>query len=372
VSSPGLKWRSRKDGPVPYWIAPQKDIRAGYPIKSVPLPREWSQGEIEARCLKLWTDLADWRKGQNQKPTRHTIRWLIDRYQTDEFSPFRNLKADTQRGYAEFSRIIENVIGDRIIGYTQHRTPLISGEDVLRWFKGWAKNGTTPSRAKHLIAHLRLLLSYAVVIGVPGAAETRALLAAMRFPTPSPREVAPTRAQVMAIVEKAKELKWYSVATTTIAQYELMERRIHIWDWTWEQITPDWRIVYFQNKKGQVRREFNLTTVQPLLVLLQRTPKDDRHGSVILCETTGKPWLKRYYDTVFREIARAAGVPDTIWSMDMRAGGITEADGIAAIPPKWIQHGAGHAIPSTTERYRREKQRNAQNVVELRQKASKE
>jgi hypothetical protein len=129
---------------------------------------------------------------------------------------------------------------------------------VLRWFKGWAKNGTTPSRAKHLIAHLRLLLSYAVVIGVPGAAETRALLAAMRFPTPSPREVAPTRAQVMAIVEKAKELKWYSVATTTLAQYELMERRIHIWDWTWEQITPDWRIVYFQNKKGQVR-----TGVQP-------------------------------------------------------------------------------------------------------------
>jgi integrase len=368
--SPGLKWRPRKDGDVPYWVCPEKDIRAGYPIKSIPLPREWTQGEIDARCRQLWGALEDWRKGQYQKPTQHSIRWLINRYQTDEFSPYRNLRPETQRGYAEFSRIIEDEIGTRLLGYKPDRTPLISGEDVLRWYTAWANEGRTLSRAKHLIAHLRLLSSYAVVIGVPSATEVRALLKVLRFPAPPPRDVAPTRAQVMAIVEKAKELGWYSIAATTLAQYELIERRTHIWQWTWGQITPDWRIVYFQNKKGAVRREFNLTTVQPLLALLQRTPKEMRLEGVpvILNDRTEEPWRRRYYAVVFRDVARAAGVPDSVWSMDMRAGGATEADATSGVTDRMLQDAGGWKTASMRDRYRRDKSRNAENVVDLRQR----
>lgn len=354
---------------MPYWVCPQKDIRAGYPIKSIPLNRAWSREQIEERCRKLWSDLEDWRKGQNQKPTKHTIRWLIDRYQTDEFSPYRNLRPETQRSYAEFSRVIEAGIGERLLGYRQDRTPLINGEDARRWYKAWSRDGATPSRGKHLITHLRLLLSYAAEIGVPAAGEIRTTLSAMRFPVTQPRDVAPSRTQVMAIVEKAKELGWYSVAITTLAQYELIERRTHIWQWRWDQITPDWRIAYFQNKKGLVRREFNLTTVQPLLSLLQRTPKETRDGPVILCETTGKPWQKRYYTRVFREIARAAGVPDSIWSMDMRAGGATEADATPGVTDRMLQDAGGWKTASMRDRYRRDKVRHAENVVQLRQKA---
>lgn len=51
------------------------------------------------------------------------------------------------------------------------------------------------------------------------------------------------------------------------------------------------------------------------------TPEVDRKGPIIRCEATGQPWLMRRYQMKFREIARAAGVPDDVFSMDMRSGG---------------------------------------------------
>jgi len=102
---------------------------------------------------------------------------------------------------------------------------------------------------------------------------------------------------------------------------------------------------------------------------LPLTPKEQRQGPVIICEVTGEPWIKRRYQEQFRTIARAAGVPDEIFSMDMRSGGATEADSVEGVTDRMLQDGGGWKDPNMPGRYRRNKQRNAGTVVRLRQAA---
>jgi hypothetical protein len=396
------------------WIPPAKDIKAGYIPKSLMLSRTASPADLAAACRRQWQDLEDWRSGKTkEKPLRLTIGWLIDRYLTDDLSPFQRLRPDTQQSYRWECSRIKQTVGERRIDPKLEGgvlVPRIVGEDIRRWYHGWGHpppreevlpDGTvklieqkpTPSRARHCIAMLRTLTSYNVEIGTLGAVELRERLAAMRFDGARARAIAPTYSQVDAIVTKALEMGYRSIAITTLAQFELIERRTHIigqWSkggwghgWVWDGevllggqyrrvgVSADWRIVYYQTKKGANLREFDLKAVQRLLALMQETPKERRTGPIIICEATGLPWEKRRYQEKFREIARAAGVPDDIYSMDMRSGGATEADHIPEITDRMFDDAGGWADPKMKDRYRRRKQDNAQKVVQLRQNARK-
>ena len=224
----------------------------------------------------------------------------------------------------------------------------------------------------------RTLINYYTEIGGPGAVQLREMLSAMQFEKSPARDTAPTLEQVNALVTKAEEMGFRSIAITTLAQYELIERRGHIigkwvgdeWrdGWVWEGISAEWIITYYQTKKGRRLREYDLKVVQRLLGMLQETPKDQRHGPIIICEQTGDPWIKRRYQEKFREIARAAGVPDEVFSMDMRSGGATEADG-AGVSDRELQDAGGWLDQKMLVVYRRDKQRNANVVVLARQTA---
>ena len=49
-------------------------------------------------------------------------------------------------------------------------------------------------------------------------------------------------------------------------------------------------------------------------------------GPLIVSEVTGLPYRENYYATDWRSIAKSAGVPQEVWSMDARAGAISEAE----------------------------------------------
>ena len=408
---PGLEKRTRRNGTIAlYWVAPIQDRRAGFQPKYVLLTQPTAD-ERAMRCFALQRMLEKWRENRAApERTKYTIAWLVSRYQSDEFSPYRNLRARTSRGYDHFCKGIVATVGERTIGIKDDMTPRISGEDVRRWYRQWGKPNEAgqlqfQSRARHMLVMLRTLAAYAVEIGVPHASIFSDMLSKMRFPTSESRIKAPTREQVDLIVDKAIELGYRSIAITTIAQYELIERRTHIigyWEgrqwrpgWTWDQISPEWVISYYQTKSGRVPRTFNLAVVPKLLGLLEHTPPELRVGPVIIAERQPQerprnpltkkfsawpdgsmpdphaairlPWRERHYATKFREIARAAGMPDDVWSMDMRAGGATEADAIHGISDRELQDAGGWKDPRTRDRYRRQKSRNAQNVVKLRQ-----
>lgn len=53
----------------------------------------------------------------------------------------------------------------------------------------------------------------------------------------------------------------------------------------------------------------------------------------------------------FRQIAKAAGIPDDVQSMDARAGGATGAEEIGALTLEEIQGALTHSNKVTTSRY---------------------
>lgn len=391
--APGIKRRSRAGEDARYWLVPAKDAAAGYPGLNRTIPKNATEEEAAAMCREWWAILEAWREGR-PKPVSYTFGWLCDRYRNDARSPYHQKNPATQKNYGYELAAIRESIGHirfdpAILGTLPSR---IVGADIREWHEVWGETERldadgrpvmvpAPSRARHLIMMLRTLVSYGVEIGAPGCADLREKLGAMKFPVPPARTKVPTYAEVDVLVDKAVEMGWRSIAITTLAQYELIERRAHIigqwhndeWKpgWLWEKVSPEWMITYFQTKKGIVLREFDLRATQRLLGLMQETPKEDRQGAIIICETTGRPWTKRYYCEVFREIATAAGWPKDLWSMDMRAGGATEADSIEGITDRALQDAGGWATAEMRDRYRKQKQRNANNVVRLRQAARK-
>lgn len=349
-----------------------------------------TEEEIAAKCQELWAEMKSFRAGQTAK-TKHTISWLIARYQTDQHSPYHAVRDKTRRGYDQSMKIIDADVGSFLIdAYLEGgmMRPRLFGSNIREWHRRWAlpdekdiDKKPRPVRAWHAMTMLRILFSYAVELGVPGADNLRELVGIIRVPMAQAREAAPERAMVLAHVAKAAENGLLSMAITTLAQFEFTERRTHIigtWEgrqwrpgWLWTGISSSWQIAYHQTKIGKVERQFDLTTTPALLDLLQRIPEESRIGPVIVCERTGKPWKERHYMQVFRKIAGEIGMPDDIWSMDMRAGGATEAGNIVGITPTDLQAAGGWKDPKMAARYTRDPKRRAARVINMRQAAAK-
>jgi integrase len=90
-------------------------------------------------------------------------------------------------------------------------------------------------------------------------------------------------------------------------------------------------------------------------------------GAIIKGEG-GLPIRERSYRKWFREIARAAGIPDEVWNMDARAGAITEALEAGA-DKSAVQRAATHSNPAMTERYDRETKAAVLDVAAARKRA---
>jgi integrase len=101
-----------------------------------------------------------------------------------------------------------------------------------------------------------------------------------------------------------------------------------------------------------------------LFPLLEAVPHAERSGPIVKGEH-GPPIRERSYRKWFREIARAAGIPDEVWSMDSRAGAATEADAAGA-DLKSISDLLTHAEPRTTLRYIRNTGKRVREVAKAR------
>jgi hypothetical protein len=170
-----------------------------------------------------------------------------------------------------------------------------------------------------------------------------------------------------------------SVAIGTIAQFELLLRQMDIiGEWaaadatrklpagiatldlagerwvgffTWENIAGwRWRMKTSKSKYRSAAN-FDLTKYTLLFPLLEAVPLEQRTGAVVM-GAKGLPVRRDMYARWFRQIARAAGIPDEVWNMDARAGGATEADEAGAALEA-IQGALTHTKESTTLRYLR-------------------
>ena len=286
-------------------------------------------------------------------------------------SPFHDVKRNTRKTYADSLKVIEATVGNRLVR-------VVTVVDVKRWYKLWgapaAEGGEPrPNRAHDAVSMLRTVLRFGFALGFADCKGLVERLTMMRFANAGAREQEMTAPQAMAFIRTALgrgDDRGRNMAIGVAAQFELALRQKDIigeWGpvvlekpgavysggemWTgpfyWENIAA-WRL-RLKTSKNRARAEFFLDDYPMLFPLLEAVPHSERTGAVVKGEH-GLPIRERSYRKWFREIARAAGIPDEVWSMDSRAGAATEADAAGA-DLKSISDLLTHSEPRTTLRY---------------------
>jgi hypothetical protein len=395
---PGHKVRRRADGTVRHgWAARHDLVKLGYSPKWVRLHYDFNDpGErllAAAACQKLQAEMLQWAAGHRStdRPFDGTIASLVRRYQRDEESPYQLLKWNTQRTYDQVLGVIEKAFGNRALS-------TLRLADLRRWYKEAAKPKVPGGKRRVRKAHgittmLRRLFTYGVAAEFAECARLATILDATRFKQPGRRRVKLELAHVQAFVAEAIRRGRISLALGTALQFETtLRQRDVIGEWqpiddgdelsgivlynrrtrrnrrwrglSWAEIKPDLTISKETTKTGAMVAH-DLTLCPIVMEVLRHVPTDRRLGPVIVDEAAGRPYAEHAYAREWRIIARAAGIPDHVWNMDARAGGISEADDAGADLDA-IRSAAGHSKVETTVRYVRETIGKSRKVAELR------
>lgn len=371
-NSPGLKWRVTAKGRQPYWVASQvvRDPK-GYPDKTIRLPADADAETLRKLCRDYTALLHEWLAHGHKEPSARydgTVGALCRVFQEHPESRFHEVKRNTRESYVDSLKVIENTVGARRIRF-------LTVIDVKRWHRNWRAPKQPARKSRDKRAHdavntLRMILRFGMALGFTDCKDLLERLTMLRFEKPGAREQEMTFAQATAFIRKALELCERDMAIGVAAQFDLLLRQKDIigeWSpatpgikgavyagnemWTgrfcWENV-PGWM---FRIKTSKTRSaiEFDLTKYTLLFPLLGSVPHVERVGAIVK-GVHGLPIRERTYRKRFRRIARVAGIPDEVWSMDSRAGGATEADEAGA-DFKAISDHLTHADARTTVRY---------------------
>jgi hypothetical protein len=370
-----------------YWRAPPGAVKAGFAMTRVKLPGKVGDGqdrERARRCRDYAREVVRFlTAGPDISFARFTWGWVIRRYLTDEFSPFRDVKANTRDSYREVLERWESGVGNTAVGATDYLR-------VRTWLKAMKDNGRSVAYIKRMVTHLRIVTSYGVALGVPGAAEVKAILSELRVRGPAPRSAAPTAAQITAIIAKADEAGAAAFALGLSIQWWLALRAVDVrgqwlrmekgevasgitrgaFRWadglTWDMLDRDLTTLRKVPSKTEDDLPDALTfDLRPLPDLRARLMAMPHRVGPVIVDASGLPYRKERWSEMFRTFRAAAGVPDHIWMMDTRAGAITDAKRLGASKLA-MQFQANHASGATTERYIRERSASVNEVIRLR------
>lgn len=385
--TPGLKRRRRASGASAlYWVARSDIVKAGYQPETVRLHYRDAPEDlplVSAACLRFQAEMLAWSSGQKQdyKSFDGTVAALSRRFQIDDESPVQEWKWNTRRSQLHIVGTIEKAFGGRALA-------AIGLKDFRRWYDA-AKQPKKPGlpervdRACKIMKMIREMLRYGVAAELAHEECVRLLtiLSATEFKGPKRRRSKLELAHVEAFIPKALAAGRISLAFGTALQFESgMRQKDVIGEWlpvpagddltgivlrgrrgrgwrrwgnglTWADIGKDLVISKETTKTGALvshdLKEFPL-----VMSLLAQMPAEQRIGALIVDETAGRPYAEFAYARDWRVIARSAGIPDTVWNTDARAGAITEAEDAGADLDA-IRGSVGHAQASTTVRYSR-------------------
>ncbi len=418
--APGLKrGRVLKDGtPLWYWMARQV-VRnpMGYPDLCIPLPRGADHETLRELCHDHTARLLAYLDGLNTQASspqdteqklnaaliasdNGTVQSGCNIYRKHTYSRFNRVKHNTRASYERDLRLIERTVGRRL---RRNLTVL----DFQHWYDEWRKPAAPGGperieRAHNAVSMVRTVIYFLAALRFKECKVLAGEMEKWKFEKGGAREEELTYSQCAAFIKSALEFgkkglmpadRCLHLAIGTAAQFELMLRQMDIiGEWakatanrklpvgittlehgsdiwagffTWENI-PGWRWRMKTSKsKYRSAADFDLTKYDLLFPLLDAVPHENRTGAIVKGEKN-LPVRQGPYGRWWRQIARAAGIPDNVWNMDARAGGATEADEAGAALEA-IQGALTHSKTSTTLRYiRRGGTRKIEQVAEAR------
>jgi hypothetical protein len=391
----------------------------GFPDPSIRLPADADDKTLAELCqqhtARLYAWIAEVEAGApSLTKTRYdgSVRAACRIYQEHPHSKFHKVSHTTRRGYLSDLKVIEATVGARLI---RNLTVL----DVEHWYDEWRKGAVKYDekgkmtvgperidRAHHAVAMFRTVIYFMAALAHPDCERLAARLEKVKFERGRAREQELTYQHVSAFIRTAMDLGRRGVipgdralymAIGIASQFEMMLRQkdiIGAWEptkadrrfptgisvikldeeaetwsgfFTWENI-PGWRWRMRTTKsKYRAPAEFDLTIYGLLYPLLEAVDHDLRVGPIVKGE--GRlPVRYRSYAKWFRQIARIAGIPDDVQSMDARAGGATEADEAGAAEEA-IQGAMTHTNKTTTLRYIRRRTKKIADVAAARKQA---
>jgi hypothetical protein len=355
------------------------------------LPQSVTPPEIDELCQLYAARFDAWRR-MGDKPRflyDGTIGSLCDAYERHPQSPIHEVKRSTVDFYADSLKVIRATVAARAVR-------AVAPIDVKTWYARWrapaprkredvARLGPAPERVKRAhdaVSMLRQILHFGQALGHRECGELALGLAAIRFERSGRRTTAMTVAHARAFIATAMargDERGLYMAIGVACQFETMLRQIdvigewtvadgrEVWSgaFTWENIPGG--ILRLRTSKTGTPIVHDLTKLDLLWPLMQLVPQRDRVGAVVKGEA-GLPIRTRSYRKWFGEIRAQAGLPADLWSMDSRAGGVTEAyNGDASETD--IKRAATHSDVAMTERYDRETEASVLRVVEARKRA---
>lgn len=362
-----------------YWRCSRSYIKQGYTSATIKLPGRAGDGrdlERAAKCRDYAREVIQWAADlEKPKVEPGTWRWLIQRYRSDEFSPYREVKANTRADYDFALNRWADKAGHILVADTDHVM-------IRRWQRAMEEAGRSLHYIRAMFTKLRIVAGYAVMLKLPGARDVRDVLSEMRFRAAPQRDVAPTFDQVQAIIAAADKAGQPGFALGLSLQWWLALRAVdvrgQIIDGQWQDGLT-WGMIDLA--AGAIRKtpsktehttaramEWSLGLLPDIRARLEAIPADQRVG-IVIRQKDGAPFTKRRWAELFRTFAAEAGVPDEVRCMDLRAGAITEAKNLGASITD-LQHAATHASPATTNRYMRDREGAGDKVIALRRTAA--
>lgn len=356
---PGYQYRQNKDGTTVHYWNPKRAVK-GSPdyLSTVRLGDELDDAAIAAECSRLTRQLQDELRNLDAPPAFDgTIKALIDCYRHDKTSTLHGVKHSTRiRDYEPSLRVLAKDVGER-------RIDALRASDFTRWFASWRKKGHR--RASGAIKLLRVILTYGSGERLGGCGQAREILSNMRFEQPQSRTISMSYEQCLAIVKKSAELECPSIGFVEALKFESALRRIDVigeWapgpdggEFRWsglmaKDISKDMILSLKTSKTGAaVARDLN---GYPLVTEALKAYRIPDIGPVVIDEDYGKPYWENRYTEKFRKVRDAAGVSSDVWSMDSRAGAVSETvEATGSLEA--ARDLATHTTTKTTRRYSR-------------------
>jgi integrase len=400
LTAPGLKSIRRGPERQLYWVKDEHPDFEFYPTKTVRIHVDLSSIEacdfdlIESVCQREQQAMLAWADGAVSDKSRlapkynGTVGSLVDLYERDEESAFEDVKDNTKEGYRDWLKVIKDTIGAR-------RLDRLSPKHFRKYHKLWRKAAEEGGeervrRAYGCIQMIRAILSYGIEADLPDCERLRKGLSQMRFSKNSPREETMSFTQAEALVDECLKQGDVYMALTQALQYETFLRQGDILG-SWREEPPTYEL-----KLGEVRRGpkvwagMTIDKIQLADNLVVRTSKTaqpvvhalDKCELVVRCvrhlgrgnpfapvaaRPNGKPWADRQaFSKAWRLYATAVGIPKSVWNMDTRASGITEAAAAGASDDD-LASTAGHSKKTITRRvYKRKAREMSERVQEKR------